>query len=252
MADLYSQILRSVIAESEEDSAAKYQKDIDAVKKVGELIDKNEDKVKRDFLKYFYEKEGQKDTTFYDKKYDKPEEYQKSCSTAVCWDFVDYIFKLLGVSPNEKDYKVHEYGSGTYNTDIKTYLALPFTGFDVKANIVVKPNKTNKPGKKFIFELDLDNSSFSLYPDATYDRDFKIPDEEWIDIVQYRDYDYKKNKEKVKLDKALSTFKSKYVNANTERFIGMAVYDIKDKQKDPKTKSEVEKFNTTLDRKSVV
>lgn len=246
MTDLYSQVLRQIITESEEDSAAKYQKDIDAVKKLGEFIDKSEDKFKKDFLKYFYEREGQKDTSFYEDRYDKPDEYQKKCCLAVGWVFVDYIFKVLGVEPNEKDAKTNQYGSDTYDIDIKTYITLPFTGFDVQASVKVKPSKTNKPGKKFVFELDLDNSDLSFLPDVTYDKDFKVPDEEWIDIVQYRDYEYKNNKKNTAIKKGIEAFKSKYVNDNTQSLIGKIAYEIKDKQGEGTTKSDAEKFNKTL------
>ena len=244
MLDLYSHILRSVLTESEEDSMSKYQKDVDAVKKLGEFIEKNEDKFKKDFFKYFYEKNGLKDTNNSDNS--SQEEYQKTGVFEVGWYFVDYIFKLLGQDPNEKDTRISKYGDDSYTVYANTYINLPFVSFDVKASLRITPSKSNKPGKKFVFDLDLDESDMYLWVDDTQDKNFKIPDEDQIDILKYRDYDYKNNKKNAADKKGAEDFKSKYVNSSTERFVGMTAYAIKEKQGEVKTKSEVEKFNITV------
>jgi hypothetical protein len=159
---------------------------------------------------------------------------------------VEYIFKLLGAAPNEKDYNTSNYNN-VFQVRIRTYLVLDFTGFDFTANIKVIPNPKNKPGKKFLFDVDLDESTLYLIPDDTKDSNFKIPDEpNAYDILVYKDYEYKEGKRKGVLQDKLKLFKSKYENSSTSDVIKKTWFALQSSKDAPKNVNELYKFTETF------
>lgn len=229
---LMENLYRSLLLESLEDSAAKYQKDIDKVQAVAKTISTNEGKFKKDFMKYFYQENGERDTNNADTE-GSQEDYMKSGSEEVARYLVHYIIKLLGGDVNESDITGNKH-SNYFSFNINTYTNLPFTGFRLVATVRVTPNSKNKPGKKFLFDIDLDNSDAYLMPEDTNDRDFTIPDEPYkYDILTYKDFEYKENKLKSKF----KAFKDKYENDSTAqviRKIWTTLEDTKGEQKDVK------------------
>ena len=241
MKNLYNIIL----IEALEDSAAKYQKDIDKVQALAKTISSNEDKFKRDFIKYFYQENGERDTNNADTE-GSQEDYMKSGSEEVARFLVDYIFKLLGAAPNEKDQSISSY-KDHFDIILTTYLSLDFTGFDLTARVRVIPNPKNKPGKKFLFDIDLDEAHLDVMPEDTHDKDFKIPDEPLTyDILAYKDYDYKESKLKGKFQEQIKTFKNKYENSSTNQFIEKTWFTLQGSKDAPKSVEELYKFTETF------
>lgn len=237
MKNLYNILLTEAL----EDSAAKYQKDIDKVQALAKTISSNEDKFKRDFIKYFYQENGERDTNNADTE-GSQEDYMKSGSEEVARYLVYYIIKLLGGDVNESDITNSKHSS-YFSFNINTYTNLPFTGFRLVATVRITPNSKNKPGKKFLFDTDLDSSDIYLMPDDTNDRDFTIPDEPYkYDILAYKDFEYKENKLKDKV----KAFRSKYENSSTSDLIKRTWFTLQGSKDAPKSVEELYKFTETF------
>lgn len=219
MKNLYNILLTEAL----EDSAAKYQKDIDSIKQVAELVVVNENKFLVDFFRYFYKKAG-------------PLAINESKPAGEY--FIRYVAGLLSAKTEEINSKVVKHSKGNFAITLDTHFKLPFTKFSVKCYLKLVPSKDGTP-----FDIDVADSVLYLTPEKTNDSSFKIPDEpKQYDILSYKESAYKGQE----LSDKVSEFREEYENVSTENFLEDTWDKLLVKKGNPKSDADLEKFCKTF------
>jgi len=220
---LMKNLYRNLLLESLDDSAAKYQKDINSIQEVAELVVVNEDKFLVDFFNYFYKKAGPV-------LINEPEpagEY-----------FIRYVAGLLSAKTEQINSKVVKHSKENFAITLDTHFKLSFTKFSVKCYLKLVPSKDNTP-----FDIDVADSVLYLVPEKTNDPSFKIPEEpKQYDILTYKESAYKGQE----LSDKVSEFREDYENTSTENFLEDAWNKLLTKKGNPNSETDLEKFCKTF------
>lgn len=226
MENLYKDLLRQTLLEQAESSEEKYQKDIDRIKNVAELVVVNSSKFTVDFFRYLIKKA-------------EPSQFTDPRSIGEL--FIKYVAQLLSAEVDQVSSKSTKH-SNDFGVNVETHFKLPFTRFSVKCYLKLVENKGEDKGE-FPFDIDVEDSVLYLTPEKTDDTSFNISDEpKQYDILTYKESAYKGQE----LSNKVSEFREDYENTSTENFLEDAWDKLLVKKGNPKSETDLEKFCKTF------